>query len=109
MNENFSEYCHNIIIKASEIGIPEDKISGYIIDGVTDFQLQNARMQNFPSTSALLQAFKKISFCSEAKHFKKQDDKMGLETKTSRVKEEDRNDYVPGNMLVILIAISLGI
>jgi len=59
----------------------------YIIDGITDFQLQNhVRTQNFPSTSVLLQGFKKISLCLEANHFKKWDDKVGLETKTSQSK-----------------------
>ena len=98
MQRNFSECCYDIIIKASEAEIfLRIKLIDYIIDGITDFQFKIMRERRIFLQHQLLQAFQKISLRLEAKHFKKWDDKMGLETKTSRAKQEDRNDYVPKN------------
>ena len=58
----FSEYFHEKRILANQVSLSEKEIIEYIIDGMSDIQLQNqARLQKFESASAILQAFEKIT------------------------------------------------
>lgn len=62
INESFNDYYHDKIIKANEVPIPDDEVIDYVIDGIPNYQLRNhARLQNFLTLPAFLQAFKKIT------------------------------------------------
>lgn len=61
-NEPFSNYFHEKLILANRIPVAEDELLDYVIEGITDVQLQNqARIMNFRSKTDLLKAFEKIT------------------------------------------------
>lgn len=99
ITESFSDYYHDKIVKANEISIADDELVDYIIEGIPNYQLRShARMQNFSSTSQLMQAFKKISLRTDTKGFNKQFEKGGVETKTIRPKDDSQNTNVRENL-----------
>lgn len=60
--EIFSDYLHDKIILANRVSIDNTEIIDYIIEGISDPSLRDqARIQRFDSTAALLQAFEKIT------------------------------------------------
>lgn len=59
--ESFCDYYHDKMILANRVPIADDEILDYIIEGVSDQQLQNqARILNCKAGIDLLKAFKKI-------------------------------------------------
>lgn len=61
--ETFSTYMHDKVILANRVPIEEEDIIDYIVDGISDLNLQNqARIQGFATTESLLKAFEKITF-----------------------------------------------
>lgn len=61
-DEPFSNYYHEKLILANRIPIAEDELLDYIIEGITNVQLQHqARLMNFRTRTDLLKAFEKIS------------------------------------------------
>ncbi|XP_043263516.1 uncharacterized protein LOC122403828 [Colletes gigas] len=60
--ENFSEYHHDKMILANQVGIDEEELIEYIIEGIPDDGLRSqARMHRFTGPSELLEAFENIS------------------------------------------------
>lgn len=60
--EAFGTYVHDKIILANWVTIEEEDIIDYIVDGITDLNLQDqARIQGFTTTASLLKAFEKIT------------------------------------------------
>lgn len=61
--EAFGTYMHDKIILANRVPIEESDLVDYIIDGITDLNLQNqARIHEFRTTASLLRAFEKVTF-----------------------------------------------
>ncbi|XP_054015387.1 uncharacterized protein LOC128896206 [Hylaeus anthracinus] len=62
IHENFSEYHHDKMILANQVGVEDEELIDYMIDGIPDDLLRNqARMYRFAESSELLEAFEKIS------------------------------------------------
>lgn len=97
--ESFSDYHHDKLIKAYEVPIPEEEIIDYLIESIPDHQLRNqARIQNFQSTSTLLQVFKKISLRSDFKSSTKRQEKTEGESKMSQSTEDSKGNNSRGTM-----------
>lgn len=65
-NESFSDYYHEKIILANRVPVEDGEVVDYIVDGITDCNLQNqARVMQFESHTALLEAFKKVTLSSK--------------------------------------------
>lgn len=63
LNEPFCNYYHEKVILINRIPIADDELLDYLIEGITDVQLQNqARLIGFVSKTELLMAFEKINF-----------------------------------------------
>jgi len=61
-DEAFSAYMHDKITLANRVPIEEDDLIDYIVDGISDVNLQDqARIQGFKTTTSLLKAFEKIT------------------------------------------------
>lgn len=60
--ESFSEYHHDKMILAGQVGVHEEEMVDYMIDGISDITLRNqARMHRFSTPSDLLDAFEQIT------------------------------------------------
>ena len=60
--ETFHDYVHEKMILANHLGMDDDEVLSYIIDGIPDVQLRDvARLQGFRTSQSLLQAFEEIS------------------------------------------------
>lgn len=60
--ETFGAYMHDKIILANQVPIENDDLIDYIVDGISDLNLQDqARIQEFTMTASLLRAFEKIT------------------------------------------------
>lgn len=60
--EKFCEYVHDKIILANRVTIPEDELLEYIVDGISDQNLQNvARTHRFTTKEDLVMTFGEIS------------------------------------------------
>ncbi|XP_043282371.1 uncharacterized protein [Venturia canescens] len=79
--ETFNDYHHDKIILANRVGIPQDEIVDYVIDGIPDPRLQDqARMQKFDDTTSILEAFEKIAlrpFTGDGKNGSRHDNTTG--------------------------------
>ena len=61
-DEPFSVYLHEKIILGNRVSIDEEDVVDYLIDGIPEVHLQNqAKIQQFESSAALLAAFENIS------------------------------------------------
>jgi len=61
-NEKFCDYYHEKVILANQVPVAEEELLDYIVDGITDKQLQRqVRLQDFPSREKLLKAFEKLT------------------------------------------------
>lgn len=59
--EAFSEYFHKKMILANHVPVDSDEVMDYLIHGIPDVSLRDqARIQRFQTTTALLEAFEKI-------------------------------------------------
>lgn len=60
--ETFGAYMHDKIILANRVPVEEDDLIDYIVDGISDLNLQDqARIQGFTTTTSLLRAFEKVT------------------------------------------------
>lgn len=60
--EAFGTHMLDNIILANKVPIEEHDIIDYIIDGITDLNLQDqTRIQRFTTTASLMEAFEKIT------------------------------------------------
>ncbi|XP_023289213.1 uncharacterized protein LOC111674140 [Orussus abietinus] len=97
--EVFGDYLHDKIILANRVPIEEIELIDYVIDGVPDPALRDqARMQRFDSTAALLQSFEKIVLrpkTSPATSFTPKTDSRAAAAKTreSFVQRDGRHCY----------------
>jgi len=56
---------HDKVILANRVPIGKDDLVDYIVDGISDLNLQDqARIQGFTSTTSLLRAFEKVTLRS---------------------------------------------
>ncbi|XP_043258037.1 uncharacterized protein LOC122400580 [Colletes gigas] len=61
-DEEFSAYVHEKVIFGNLVSVDKEELLEYVIDGIPDIQLRNqARLQRFNTTIALLTAFEGIS------------------------------------------------
>lgn len=61
-SEAFAAYMHDKIILANRVPVGEDDLVDYIVDGISDLNLQDqARIQGFTTTASLLRAFEKVT------------------------------------------------
>lgn len=68
-SESFNDYYHAKIVLANNVSVEETELVDYIIDGITDVQLQNqARIQCFKGKTKLLAAFEKIMISDWKSH-----------------------------------------
>lgn len=64
--ETFCDYFHSKVILANSVLLENEEMVDYIIDGISDKNLQHqARIQCFPTKERLVEAFKNISLESE--------------------------------------------
>ncbi|XP_043276015.1 uncharacterized protein [Venturia canescens] len=93
--ETFNDYHHQKIILANRVGIAEDEIVDYIIDGIPDTRLQDqARMQQFGDKMSLLSAFEKISLSSTRNSGKPETNYKGHPRQPSSL-SENSSDHRP--------------
>lgn len=60
--EAFGAYLHDKVILANRVPVEESDLVDYVVDGITDLNLQNqARIQGFETTASLLRAFEKVT------------------------------------------------
>ncbi|XP_015514359.2 uncharacterized protein LOC107220321 [Neodiprion lecontei] len=60
--ETFNDYAHEKTILANQLGLPEEEILQYIVDGIPDANLRDAaRIHGFTTKAGLLQAFEEIT------------------------------------------------
>lgn len=61
-DETFNEYIHDKMIMGNRISVDTEELLDYVIDGIPDETLRNqARIQRFETTSALQEAFEKVT------------------------------------------------
>ena len=70
--ESFTSYYHDKVILANRVPISKDELIDYLIDGVSDTQLQNqARAMRFDKKEKLLESFRDISLLKKPSEEKK--------------------------------------
>jgi len=62
LRESFSNYYHEKMILTNQVPIEDNELVDYLIEGISDHCLQDqARIMQFDSHIALLEAFQKVT------------------------------------------------
>jgi len=90
-DEPFCDYYHENVILANRIPVAEDELLDYLIEGISNTQLQNqARLMKFRSGAELLEAFESVTVKREERRLEEPEERGGGERDRGRPRVRGR-------------------
>lgn len=89
-DESFHEYVHEKIIMGNRVPIDQDELIEHIVDGIPDTALRDqARIQRFATTDALLNAFERVTLRDRGASSGRREERNGGAVRGERPRRAD--------------------